>query len=378
MGILTTDNWQKDHPIMAPAPSVRGVEPLQVAVLGPPGSGKTRTVLRLMCGVQRVRSGPIVLIDTEGGRSKKYSPRRLPDGTMEKADPSKGTYGFERIDLGPPYRADRCLAAIKLALTRNPAAIGFDSLSDEHEGEGGYLEWAAAELPNVGGRNEWAAFNKPAVARGKLINGIIRITTPLFFTFRGKEKSEQREVEDGGRKKKEVVKLGWMPVAPLLLLKNCDLTCILPWDSKGKPVWKSDKLGEDFIRKWPEELQEIMLDEQLSEKTGEALARWAAGEQAAGVGTPAPQSAAQAPGEEEAKLLGLTSDLLKAHGLSFRKGMETAAEPCLHAFGTSKWADITRMPADQLAAGLALLKKNLEGLSAMAAEREPGQDPEEG
>jgi hypothetical protein len=314
-----------------------------------------------MEGVRRVREGPIVLIDTEGGRSKKFSPKR-----GEKADPAKGTYDFERIDLDPPYRADRCLAAIKLALTRNPAAIGFDSLSDEHEGEGGYLEWAAAELPNVG-RNEWAAWNKPAVARGKLINGIIRITTPLFFTFRGKEKTAQEEVEKDGRKRKEVVKLGWMPVAPLLLLKNCELTCILPWDSKGKPVWKSEKIGEDFIRKWPDELREIMLDEQLSEKTGEALARWAAGAQIAG-GPPAEQPAPLAIlGTVEAGLVKEIGAVLKKHGF---EGSKAAAEPLMHAFGLT-WAKVTRLSAQELADGLALLRKNL---AAMAAEREPGED----
>lgn len=278
---------RNDPVIPAPAPSVRGVEPLLVGLIGPPASGKTRSMLRMMHGVQRVRPGPIVLIDTEAGRSRKFSPR-----PGEKADPASGTYDFLRIDLEPPFRSDRCAEAIQKALRANPAAVGFDNASDEHQGEGGYLEWHDDEIPKFGG-NEWSAWSRPSAARKRMLSVITHTTVPMFFSFIAQEKTEQ--VDDPKRAgKKKVKQLGWMPIAPLLFVKALDLTCILPWESRGTPIWHSRDLpGEDFVRKWPDHLLNVMAEGQLTEEAGEALARWAMGET-----VPAAPRAARSPGAE--------------------------------------------------------------------------------
>ncbi len=372
---LEVPKWEE---VAMPAASFRkGVEPLGVGIIGPPGSGKTRSVLRLLEGARRVRPGqPVVLIDTEG-RSRKYSPK-----PGEKADPSKGTYDFLRIDLDPPYRSDRCLEAIKQALKVNPAAIGFDTLSDEHDGEGGYLEWhdaiealAHGEPGNVGG-NAWAAWSKPAAARKRLTTALLHIDVPLFFTFRAAEKTAQ---EKDNRGKQKVVKLGWMPIAPLLIVKSLDLTCILPWDSKGTPVWKMQDLpGEDFVRKWPEHLLGIIDAGQLTEDTGEALARWAMGDAGNGAKEPRSQGGAVSPGagspqnEPSGKpdgkaglLLGVVEVLKKHLGSD-----QTAAGAAVRdAFGCS-WKELQGLPAEQIAVGLGTLRKTLEGLAGYRREAE--------
>ncbi len=237
-------------------------------------------MLRLMRGVQRVFSGPLVVVDTEAGRSKKYSPR-----TGETANPDhplEPTYDFERIDLDAPFRGDRCWAAIQQGLALKPAALGFDNLSDEHVSEGGYLDWHDKEVERVGG-NEWAAWARPSAARKKLLSGISHVAAPpvLFFTFISEEKTEQITIRDDrtGREKKKVVNKGWTPVAPLLTLKTLDLTIVLPWDSKGIPIWKSRDLpAEDFMRKWPDHLLALMKPGQITEDHGEALGRWVKGE----------------------------------------------------------------------------------------------------
>lgn len=234
--------------------AVRGEEPLLVGMIGPPGGGKTLSALKLAAGIQRVRPGPIVLIDTEGGRSRKYA----------------SLIPFEIILIEGPTKPHEYLEAIKAALARNPACIIVDSASDEHEGEGGYLEWHDEMVPMFS-NNAWAAWGPPKASRKKLISGILKIKTPLIFTFRAREKTAQEG--------KKIVNIGWQPVAPLEIVHTLDLTCILPPKADGVPVWKSDKAGEDFIIKLPNYLAPYIEDGQpLSEDMGEAFARWAKGD----------------------------------------------------------------------------------------------------
>lgn len=237
------------------APAVRSDEPLLLGMIGPPGGGKSLSALRLAKGIQSVRGGEIVMIDTEGGRSRKYS----------------DLIPFQIVEMPPHAHSDEFLTAIEEQLPTKPAAIIVDSLSDEHDS---YLEWHDEMVPKMGG-NDWAAWAKPKAARKKFINGILKIKTPLIFTFRAREKTKQ-EVENG---KKKVVNIGWQPVAPLEIVHTLDLTCILPPRADGVPVWHSDKVGEDFIIKLPNYLAPfIQQGKPLSEDMGAAFARWAKGQ----------------------------------------------------------------------------------------------------
>jgi hypothetical protein len=228
-------------------------EPLLIGLAGPPGGGKTVSSLRLATGIKAVRGGDIVLIDTECGRAKKY----------------RHQFDFLRVPFDPPHQSDNFLEAIKQQLPRNPACIIVDSMSDEHEGIGGYLDLRDEMTAKMQG-NSWAGTAKPAGLRKKLKTGLLQIKTPLIFTFRAREKTKQ----DG----KKIVNLGWMPVAPLEIVHNLDLTCILPPRADGVPVWTSERLGEDFIIKLPNFLAPfITKGAPLDETTGRALAQWAAG-----------------------------------------------------------------------------------------------------
>lgn len=345
------EDWTKFPPVPKPTKSFRGLEPFLVGLLGPPGAGKTRTMLRLMRGVQRVFPGPLVVVDTEAGRSKKYSPRT---GEVANPDhPLEPTYDFERIDLDAPFRGDRCWAAIQQGLALRPAALGFDNLSDEHSSEGGYLDWHDKEVERVGG-NDWAAWARPSAARKKLLSGISHVAAPpiLFFTFISEEKTEQITVKDErtGREKKKVVNKGWTPVAPLLALKTLDLTIVLPWDSKGTPIWKSRDLpAEDFMRKWPDQLLALIKPGQITEDHGEALARWVKGE-----------TAVVAPAPDRAAVLGEIKQVLKQ---SFAgKGKTVFRE----IFGLDFEKEASLAP-DKLLAGLQALKARALALPSAQA-----------
>lgn len=234
-------------------PAIRSEEPLLLGMIGPPGGGKSLSSLRLAKGIQSVRGGDIIVIDTEGGRSRKYNDQ-IPFKIVELAN----------------GRSNDFLDAIRAQLPAKPAAIIVDSLSDEHEA---YLEWHDEMVPKMG-NNEWAAWAKPKAARKVLISGILKIKVPLIFTFRAREKTKQ-DVVNG---KKVVTNIGWQPVAPLEIVHTLDLTCILPPRADGVPVWKSDKIGEDFIIKLPNYLAPyIEAGKPLCEEMGAAFARWAQG-----------------------------------------------------------------------------------------------------
>jgi hypothetical protein len=238
-------------------PATRHEEPLLLGMIGPPGGGKTLSALKLAKGIQSVRGGDIIVLDTEGGRARKYN----------------DIVPFKIVELAPNARSDVFLEAILAQLPAKPAAVIVDSMSDEHEA---YLEWHDEMVPKMG-NNEWAAWAKPKAARKKLISGILKIKTPLIFTFRAREKTKQ-DVVNG---KKVVVNIGWQPVAPIEIVHTLDLTCILPPRADGVPVWKSDKIGEDFIIKLPNYLAPFIEQGQpLSEAMGAEFARWARGDTA--------------------------------------------------------------------------------------------------
>jgi hypothetical protein len=248
-------------------PATRSEEPLLLGMIGPPGGGKTLSALRLAKGIQEVRGGDIIVIDTEGGRSRKYNDQ-IP---------------FKIVEMVPDANSTSFLEAIRAQLPNKPAAVIVDSMSDEHER---YLSWHDEMVPNMGG-NEWAAWAKPKASRKLLISGILKIKTPLIFTFRAREKTKQN-TDPNAKRNEKIINIGWQPVAPLEIVHTLDLTCILPPRADGVPVWKSDKIGEDFIIKLPNYLAPFIEQGQpLSEAMGAAFARWARGDAA-----PARQSAA--------------------------------------------------------------------------------------
>lgn len=238
--------------------------PLSLGLMGPPGGGKTKSALRVADGFARVRGGKPALIDTEAGRALKYL----------RSDRNPNGHDFHYIPFAPPFVPEDFLAAIKAAEELNPAAIIVDSMSDEHEGEGGVLDWHDRAVPQMGG-NEWAAWSKPKASRRILISGIQQIRTPLIVTFRAREKTR---TEKNSRGKEVPVNIGFMPIAPAEIVHTLDLTCLLPHRANGVPEWESPKSGEDFVIKLPEFLAPmIRRGAPLDEELGEALARWQAG-----------------------------------------------------------------------------------------------------
>jgi len=327
-------------------PPEAGPVPLLIGLEGPPGGGKTCSAFRLATGMQRARKGPIVVIDTEAGRAKKFA-----------AD-----FTFDYVDLSPPFKPLRFWEAIATQLELNPApaAIVVDSMSDEHEGEGGVLEWHDDLVKaKTFGDNSQYAWGPPKAERKRLIGRILRVKVPLIFTFRAREKTRQEDDPDR-RGKKRVVDLGWVGVAPLEILHALDLVCLLPSRANGVPVWRSDKAGEGFIVKLPDHLVQHVKSGQLNEETGEGLARWAGGGWSS-----QGKSLGAASEVERQDLLQEVGSLLTGRWPSGSKADKAArGQAIVWAFQVAAgnaWEKVKELPLDRVRSGLDALQRMLEG-----------------
>lgn len=255
------------------SPAIRSATPLLIGLVGPSGSGKTLSALRLAVGIQRVTRSKIYHIDTEANRALHYAP-----SVSEKAFAHDFMFEFEHVPFVAPFAPLDYLAAIKHCRAKGAGIVIVDSLSHEHEGPGGVLEIHESEMERLS--KAWntsrdkvnlAAWQKPKSERRKLINAILQMPCNFIFCYRAKEK-----VKPG--KDKQLVNLGWQPIAGEEFIYESTVTCLLHPASGGVPTWNPEEQAEKTMVKLPGQFAGIFEKRQpLSEEIGESLARWAAG-----------------------------------------------------------------------------------------------------
>jgi hypothetical protein len=111
--------------------------PLAIAIAGYAKSGKTKSALRLAKGIQSVRGGDIWGLDSEN-RMHEYGDQ----------------FHFQRVAIKPPFSPQRYQGAIQYAYDNGARIIVIDSMSDEHDGEGGLLDMHEAFLRDRTGSAE--------------------------------------------------------------------------------------------------------------------------------------------------------------------------------------------------------------------------------
>lgn len=254
------------------APAKRGSVPLLIGLAGPSGGGKTFSALRLARGITRVTGGRIYVIDTEAERATHYAPR-------EGEQASASTFDFEHVPFSPPFSSDDYSAVFRyVAAQRDVGAIVVDSMSHEHEGEGGHLEHHSeekeriAKLWKVSAKvADMSAWDEPKKRRRAMINTILALKIPAILCFRAKKKLK---IEKG----KDPEQRGWMPVAGEELVFELALRCLLLPNADGVPTWTSSYDGENETMKRPGQFRDLLREgRQLTEEIGEALACWSQG-----------------------------------------------------------------------------------------------------
>jgi ABC-type dipeptide/oligopeptide/nickel transport system ATPase subunit len=267
-------------------PATREAVPMLIGLMGPSGSGKTYSALRLASGIQQVTGGDVYGIDTEARRMLHYADH----------------FHFKHLQFDPPHGSLDYLDAIEHCVAQGAKIIVVDSMTHEHSGAGGMIEFQEQELDRLAG-NDWAkrervkmlAWQKPKAARRKLISRILQINANFIFCFRAKETVKPVKVNG----KTEIVPQGFMPIAGDEFLFEQTVNCLLLPKSGGVPTWQSENVGERLMMKLPRQFETIFADRKpLDENTGRALAEWAKGSptsspptkgQAAAADQPAPQ-----------------------------------------------------------------------------------------
>lgn len=244
-------------------PAKREKTPLLVGLIGPSGTGKTYSALRLAAGFQRVTSGETFVIDTEARRALHYADK----------------FKFQHVPFGAPFNPASYLDAINYCVSKGATTVIVDSMSHEHEGPGGILEMHQAAVDKMSGGDykkakavSMLAWAKPKAERRRLINSIMQIANCNFiFCWRAKEKLK---IVKGG----DPEPLGFLPIAGEEFVYEMTLKCLLLPGANGSPTWQSEMPGEKLMMKLPEQFRQTFnRPQQLDENVGETLVRWAEG-----------------------------------------------------------------------------------------------------
>jgi hypothetical protein len=250
----------------------RSHTPLLVGLMGPAGSGKTFSALRLASGIQHIVGGDIYGIDTESRRMLHYAE----------------DFKFKHVDFKAPFSSAAYEECLKWCVSQGAKTIIVDSFSHEHSSEGGYLDYHEKELERLAGENasqaerdkrNMQAWIRPSQARQKLINSIIQLDANFVFTFRARER-----VKPMGNGK--IQELGFVPISGDEMLFELTVCCLLMPAANGVPTWKSAMPGESLMIKPAKQFEDLFdswgINRQrpLDEKHGEGLARWARGDTA--------------------------------------------------------------------------------------------------
>lgn len=161
---------------------------LRLGLIGPAGSGKTYTALRVAAGL----GGRIAVIDTERGSASLYAGERGIE--------------FDVIEL-TSYAVERFVEAINAAAEAGYSALVIDSLSHAWAGKDGILEFVDKAGKRQGGGN-FGAWRDATPRHNALVDAILAAPLHVICTLRSKVEYVVETVN--GRS--QVRKVGLQPV----------------------------------------------------------------------------------------------------------------------------------------------------------------------
>ena len=277
-------------------PAVRENIGLIIGLSGPTGSGKTLSALRLARGLAGGDDAKIFVVDTEAARALHYA-------SAPGEQSGEFRFGFRHCALAPPFRPDTYREAVLAADKAGAKVIVVDSMSHEHAGDGGLLDWHEEELHKLAGtdagkreRLKMTAWIQPKTRHKRMMSSFLQCRAHLIFCLRAEEKmliSAETDPQTGRKRTVYVAAADrpitdrWRPTCEKTFMYEMTLSFLVLPDKPGVPR--------------PVKLQEhhrpfVSLDRPVSEETGLRLAEWARGaseSKAAEAAAPAAEAGAE-------------------------------------------------------------------------------------
>ena len=161
---------------------------LRLGLVGPAGSGKTMTALRIASGL----GGRVAVIDTERGSASLYA--------------GEGGLAFDVLEL-ETYEAENFIRAIRDAEEAGYGVLIIDSLSHAWAGKGGILEFVDKAAKRSGG-GSFSGWRDATPLHNQLVDAILGAKLHVICTLRSKVEHVIEQVN--GRS--VVRKVGLQPV----------------------------------------------------------------------------------------------------------------------------------------------------------------------
>ena len=242
-------------------PAVRENVPLLIGIAGPSGSGKTYSAMTLARGLAGDKK--FCVIDTEARRALHYADQ----------------FDFDHGSLDAPFRPLRYLEAIEASDKQGYPVIVVDSMSHEHAGDGGLLDYHEDELHRMAGddykkreRVKMAAWIKPKGDHKRMVSKLLQLRSHLILCFRAEEKIE---IVRGSNGRTEIVPKknaagfeGWLPICEKSLPYELTASMLVLPTAPGVPV--PIKIQQQHRQFFP-------TDQPIAASAGKALGDWARG-----------------------------------------------------------------------------------------------------
>lgn len=179
---------------------------LRMALMGPPGSGKTWTALTIASylagGPEVYKAEDVALIDSERRSALKYARKE-----GRKRGPGSWDFGYVGLES---FHPENYIEAIRAAEQAGFKVLVIDSLSHAWAGKDGALELVdRASKRSERSGNQFAAWREVTPLHNALVDAIMSARMHVLFTLRTKM---GYEVEKDERGKTHVRKLGLQPV----------------------------------------------------------------------------------------------------------------------------------------------------------------------
>ncbi|POB12216.1 ATP-binding protein [Sulfobacillus sp. hq2] len=169
-------------------PATKQFSYLRLALIGPAGSGKTYSSLRIATAL----GARVAVIDSERGSASKYADE----------------FAFDVLEL-ETFAPHEYIEAIRAAVAGGYDVLIIDSLSHAWAGKGGVLDMHDAATAQERGGNSYTAWRTVSPEHNKLIEEILHAPVHIIATLRSKIAYVQEKDERG---KTVVRKVGMQPI----------------------------------------------------------------------------------------------------------------------------------------------------------------------